>query len=39
MNYTYVNGVRLFPDKTYTLKDGDEIWFGQLRCRIRFQHT
>ncbi len=39
MNFTYINGVRLLPKKTAVLKDGDEVWFGQLECRIRFQHT
>ncbi|NDJ77623.1 MAG: FHA domain-containing protein [Chloroflexi bacterium] len=38
MNYTYVNGVRLLPKEIRVLRDGDEIWFGQLMCRIRFQH-
>ncbi len=38
MNYTYVNGMRLFPNEVYVLKDGDEIWFAQLYARIRFQH-
>ena len=38
MNYTYVNGMRLFPNEVYILKDGDEIWFGQLYAKIRFQH-
>jgi len=37
MNYTYINGVRLLPNEVRPLQDGDEIWFGQLRCRIRFQ--
>jgi hypothetical protein len=39
MNYTHVNGVRLFPHEVRVLQDGDEIWFGQLRCQIRFQQT
>jgi hypothetical protein len=39
MNSTYINGVRAFPHESYTLRDGDEVWFGQLQCRIRFQHT
>lgn len=38
MNYTYVNGMRLFPNEVYILKDGDEIWFAQLQARLRFQH-
>lgn len=38
MNFTYINGVRLLPDEVRILQDGDEIWFGQLQCRIRFQH-
>lgn len=38
MNYTYVNGMRLFPNEVYVVKDGDEIWFAQLYARIRFQH-
>jgi hypothetical protein len=38
MNCTYVNGVRLLPQETRVLADGDELWFGQLRCQIRFQH-
>jgi hypothetical protein len=39
MNCTYINGVRAFPREPHTLHDGDEVWFGQLQCRIRFQHT
>jgi pSer/pThr/pTyr-binding forkhead associated (FHA) protein len=39
MNYTYVNGMRLLPDEARILQDGDEIWFGQLRCQIRFQQS
>lgn len=38
LNYTYVNGMRLLPKEVRILQDGDEIWFGQLQCRIRFQH-
>ncbi|MBN1565416.1 MAG: FHA domain-containing protein [Anaerolineae bacterium] len=38
MNYTYINGMRLMPEEYYIVKDGDEIWFGQLHCQIRFQH-
>jgi hypothetical protein len=37
MNYTHVNGMRLLPNEVRILQDGDEIWFGQLRCQIRFQ--
>ncbi len=37
MNYTYVNGMRLFPNEIYILKDGDEIQFAQLKAQIRFQ--
>ncbi len=39
LNYTYVNGMRLLPQEVRALQDGDEIWFGQLQCRIRFQHA
>ena len=39
MNFTYINGVRAFPREPRTLRDGDEIWFGQLQCRIRYQHS
>jgi hypothetical protein len=39
MNCTYINGMRLAPEEYYIVKDGDEIWFGQLHCRIRFQHS
>ncbi len=38
MNFTHVNGIRLLPNEVRVLQDGDEIWFGQLRCQIRFQH-
>ena len=38
MNFTHVNGVRLLPNEVRVLQDGDEIWFAQLRCQIRFQH-
>lgn len=37
MNHTRVNGVRLLPNEIRTLEDGNEIWFGYLRCHIRFQ--
>jgi hypothetical protein len=39
LNFTYVNGVRLFPKEVRVLQDGDEVWFGQLYCRIRFQQA
>jgi pSer/pThr/pTyr-binding forkhead associated (FHA) protein len=39
LNFTYVNGMRLLPQEIRALQDGDEIWFGQLQCRIRFQHA
>ena len=38
VNHTRVNGVRLLQNEIYSLKDGDEIWFGQLRCKIRFKY-
>jgi hypothetical protein len=38
LNFTHVNGMRLLPNEVRVLQDGDEIWFGQLRCQIRFQH-
>ncbi len=38
MNFTHVNGMRLLPNEVRVLQDGDEIWFAQLRCQIRFQH-
>ena len=38
MNFTHVNGLRLLPNEVRALQDGDEIWFAQLRCQIRFQH-
>jgi hypothetical protein len=38
MNFTHVNGIRLLPNEVRVLQDGDEIWFAQLRCQIRFQH-
>lgn len=37
-NYTRLNGVRLHPDEVRTVRDDDEIWFGQLRCIVRFRH-
>ncbi len=39
MNYTYVNGTRVLPNEIRVLRDGDEIWFGRLQSRIRFQHA
>ena len=39
MNCTYINGMRLMPEEYYIVKDGDEIWFAQLHCRIRLQHS
>lgn len=37
-NYTRLNGVRLHPEEIRSVKDDDEIWFGQLRCIVRFRH-
>jgi hypothetical protein len=37
LNYTRVNGVRLLPDEIKTLQNGDDVWFGQLRCKLRFK--
>lgn len=37
VNFTHVNGIRLLPNQARTLMDGDEIWFGKLQCKIRFQ--
>lgn len=37
VNFTFVNGIRLLNNEVRVLQDGDEIWFGQLHCRIRFQ--
>lgn len=37
LNYTRVNGVRLQPEEIKILQDGDDIWFGQLRCKLRFK--
>jgi pSer/pThr/pTyr-binding forkhead associated (FHA) protein len=39
MNQTRINGTRLVPDDIRTLENGDEIWFGHLRCQIRFKHN
>jgi len=39
MNYTYVNDTQLLPNEVRVLRDGDEIWFGRLQTRIRFQHV
>lgn len=39
MNYTHVNGTQLLPNEVRVLRDGDEIWFGRLQTRIRFQHV
>lgn len=38
VNHTRVNGVRLMQNEILRLKDGDELWFGQLRCKLRFKH-
>ena len=35
-NGTYLNGVRLEPDKPRILRDGDEICFGKMMCHIHF---
>lgn len=37
-NYTRLNGVRLHPDEIRAVRDDDELWFGQLRCIVRFRH-
>jgi len=37
-NGTYINGKLLLPQEIRALQDQDEIWFGQLVCRIRFHH-
>ena len=36
-NHTRINGVRLMPEEVRVIKDGDEVWFGRLYCKIRFQ--
>jgi hypothetical protein len=33
-NYTFVNGVRIQPDREVQLSDGDQIEFGNLRARF-----
>lgn len=39
VNHTRVNGVRLMQNEIVRLKDGDELWLGQLRCKLRFKHN
>ena len=38
INHTLVNGAVLRPNQPCVLKDGDHLWFGELHCRIQFQH-
>lgn len=38
-NHTYINGKRVFPDEIRVLHDGDEVWFGRLRCKVQYQHV
>lgn len=33
-NYTFVNGIRLAPNRPQSLRDGDELEFGTLRARF-----
>jgi pSer/pThr/pTyr-binding forkhead associated (FHA) protein len=35
-NGTRINGFQLTPERTYRLRDGDEIEFGRLRVVLRF---
>lgn len=35
-NGTFINGLRLEPDKPQILRDGDEICFGKMLCHIHF---
>lgn len=37
-NGTKVNGRKLQTQEQYVLKDGEEVAFGELVCRIRFVH-
>ncbi|MFP4322667.1 MAG: FHA domain-containing protein [Anaerolineales bacterium] len=37
VNHTMLNGQRLFPDEIRTVCYDDEIWFGRLMCRVRFE--
>lgn len=36
-NGTYLNGLRLQPDKPRVLRDGDEIRLGHLLIKVRFE--
>lgn len=35
-NGTRINGFQLLPNRTYRLRDGDELEFGRLRAVVRF---
>lgn len=35
-NGTYLNGQKLIPDGERLLRDGDEVYLGRLKIRIRF---
>lgn len=35
-NGTRINGFQLTPERTYRLRDGDELEFGRLRVVLRF---
>lgn len=35
-NGTYVNGEELYPNRDYTLQDGDELRLGRAKLRIQF---
>ncbi len=37
VNHTMLNGQRVFPDEIRTVCHDDELWFGRLLCRVRFQ--
>jgi FHA domain-containing protein len=37
-NGTYLNGLRLVPERPFFLQDGDEICFGKMPCHIHFAH-
>ncbi len=39
VNYTYVNGQRLYQNEVRVLRDGDEVRLGRLVVHVAFHHT
>jgi hypothetical protein len=37
VNYTYINGEKIYPNEVRVIRDGDEVRFGRLTTRLTFK--